>query len=423
MKKIKKIAILMLICSLLYGCAKPAEQALEQPTEQISEQLTQQVSEQATQPTNEQPSEEESVSETIVTETSPSSENTPLPESSQTESESPSNEPILTAKVPESLQTLLANSFLKGTTSETLNPLISNVLVTQDEYELYRNCGVDDALSDLEYYGGILLRVDADNDSLEDLFFWIKDGGSLGNSTFCLAKGNADGNYEVTEYQETLSQEAAFINFEGQNYLVETDFEYNRKAVNGFIITCYEQGQTSDRVYLEATVSTWNSTIVSCDPAYQTLASQYAERGKDGFHDDDMYDYRVDAGSGERVEKVEETIYYADINNDGTEEWYTKYIFYPSSIGSYICIENKLYFSDAPEQAELLTSYYDLQYNGRALTFWVETITDDTNHPKHIVCLLTYEGLNTNYIYGYFIEGESVTEVFEIEYEGQLKFQ
>ncbi len=398
MKKMKKTAAILFACILLCACANP----MEETTDAI-------VSKQ----------EKSTTAESITAEsTEPSTTETQPTESSTTE------EPVLTAKVPEGLQTLLKESFFAGTSAQTLQPMVNDVVIEKEERDSYRGLGVDDMLDYQDTWGGILLRVDADNDGIEDLFAWIRDGGSSGNTSFQLARGREDGTYEVTEYQGSMSSEIAFVEFEGQNYLLETEFEYNRKAVNGFTVTAYEQGLVSDQVYLEAIANEWEPDITSCMSGYEALAEHYAETGKDGFHDENLYDYRIDAGSGEWVEKNEDTVYHSDINNDGVEEWYEKYIFYPSSVGAYICIEDELYFAEAPDEQEELTSYYDLQYEGIPLTFWVEkVIADDSGQAKQVVCLLTYEGLSTNRVYGYLIEGENVTEVFEIEYEGQLEWR
>lgn len=408
MKKMKRTTAMLLACILLCACANP----MEETTEAIASKQEESVTAESTT------AESATVESTTVESTEPSTTEVQLTESSTTE------EPTLTAKVPDGLQTLLKESFLAGTSAQTLQPMVTDEVVEKEEQDRYRGLGVDDMLDYFATWGGYLLRVDADNDGIEDLFAWIRDGGSSGNTSFQLARGKEDGTYEVTEEQGSMSSEIAFIEYEGQNYLLETEYEYNRKSVNGFTVTAYEQGLVSDQVYLEAIANVWESDITSCISGYEALAGHYAEIGKDGFHDENLYDYRVDAGSGEWVEKNEDTVYHADINNDGVEEWYEKYIFYPSSINASICIEDKLHFAEAPDEQEELTSYYDLQYEGIPLTFWVEeVITDDSGQAKQVVCLLTYEGLSTNRVYGYLIEKENVTEVFEIEYKGQLEWR
>ncbi len=392
MKKMKRTAAMLLACILLCACANPTEETTETIASKQEEATT-------------------------AESTAPSTAEVQSTESLATE------ESILTAKIPDGLQTLLKESFLAGTSARTLQPMVTDEVVEKEEQDMYRGLGVDDMLDYLATWGGYLLRVDVDNDGIEDLFAWIRDGGSSGNTSFQLARGKEDGTYEVTEEQGSMSSEIAFIEYEGQNYLLETEYEYNRKAVNGFTVTAYEQGLVSDQVFLEAIANVWEPDITSCMSGYEALAEHYAEIGKDGFHDENLYDYRIDAGSGEWVEKNEDTVYHADINNDGVEEWYEKYIFYPSSINASICIEDKLYFAEAPNEQEELTAYYELQYEGIPLTFWVEkAITDDSGQAKQVVCLLTYEGLSTNRVYGYLIEEENVTEVFEIEYKGQLEW-
>jgi len=404
MKKMKRTLALLLVCILLCACADPMEEKTEVTASKQEETAT--------------------AESTISTEESAESQST---EPSTTETQPTESlimeEPVLTAKVPEGLQSLLMESFLAGTAAQTLRAMVVDVVIETEEYDSYRGCGVGDMLDYLETWGGLLLQVDADNDGIEDLFAWIRDGGSSGNTSFQLAKGMGNGTYEVTEEQGSMSSEIAFIKYEGKNYLLETEFDYNRKAANGFFVTAYEKGLASDQVYLEAVSVTWEPRIISCKSGYEDLANHYAELGKDGFHDENLYDYRVDAGSAERVEKNDKTVYYADIDNDGAEEWYEKHIFYPSSINSCVSLENELYFADTPDEPEYLVSYYDLQYEGIPLMFWVEQATDETGQAKQVVCLFTYEGLSANWVYGYLIEGDNVTDVFEIEYEGQLEWR
>ncbi len=402
MKKWKLLVGLWSVCIGLCACGKNTGQVAEISAETIEktsgEQMESGETKQATQPIPETVSESAETESVII------------------------QEPELSQTVPSKLQTLLQESFLAGTSLETIQPMVVDRMV--EEPDVYRGLGIDETLDELEMWGGILLGADADNDGIEDLLAWIRDGGSSGNTSLQLARGKEDGSYEVTEYQGIMSQELAFIEYEGQNYLLETDYDYNRKAANGFIVTCFEQGRVSDRVYLEAVASEWEPEIISCASGYEALAEHYVELGRDGFHDESLYDYRVDAGSGEWVEKTEDTVYHADIDNDGVEEWYEKHIFYPSSIHVALYLEDALYFAEAPDQQETLLAYYDLQYEGTPLMFWVEKVaTGDSGASKQVVCLLTYEGLSTNRIYGYLIEGDTVTEVFAIEYEGQLEWR
>lgn len=412
----KKIKIILAICIsgvVLCACAKPIEQLAEQSeTKSVSEQLVEES--------------QETTIEVIVSKPEENPSETPaISEPVPSESQPITQEPELTAKVPEGLQTLLKDNFLAGTAAQTLQSMVSDVVIAKEDWMSYQGKGVDEVLSELEIWGGTILRVDADNDGIKDLFMWIRDGGSSGNTSIQLAQGKEDGTYEVTEYQGTMSQELAFITYEGLNYLVETDYDYNRKAAIGFMVTCYEQGMVSDQVYLEAVAPEWEPKLVSCEAGYEKLAEHYAKLGRDGFHEDSLYDYRIGAGSGEWVEQRDnDKIYHADINNDGVEEWYEKQIFYPSTISSCVSLENDLYFAQAPDEPEYLITYYDLQYEGVPLNFWVEDVADDaTGQVQHVVCLLTYEGLATNWVYGYLIEGEAVRDVFEIEYQGQLEWR
>ncbi len=334
--------------------------------------------------------------------------------------------------MPETLLKFLGN--LNGKESEeiieNITPLINDIRLEEEELEEYKD---DPAVAECmkiieESIGeGIFLRVDGDNDGIEDLFVWISEGGSLGSNSRVFLKGQKDGSFVKTDVWENITQELIFIEFEGKNYLLETTYDYNKKYTNGFLISAFEDGVCRERASILLTNDGYETDIELSDPGYEELAHKIAGMADDGFEKGYVYDWLLDIGNGEVKEDAPEglkdphrgTYYRSDINNDGEEEWYTKSIFYPSSLYANMYLEDSLYLNGNSKREELL-AYYGLEYEGVPLAFWVEHV-EETD--KQIVCLLCYEGLSRYIIYGILIEEEAASEVLEIDFRGNEKVE
>ncbi|MGN0246042.1 MAG: hypothetical protein ACI4DK_08790 [Lachnospiraceae bacterium] len=276
--------------------------------------------------------------------------------------------------------------------------------------------------------GGMFLLIDGDNDGCDDLFAWISDGGSMGNSHRAFLQGQKDGSFKKTYENEGITHELCFVEYEDKNYLIETSFDYNKKCTDGFIVSCYEKGELYEKAYINKVADSYVPEIAFVEDGYDKLAKSTAELGKKGFikEDSNYYEWLVLEGSGEKIVATPEelkdevsakTVFCSDLNNDGQTEWYSKYIFYPSSMSTIVYLEDKLFFSDKQEK-DMLLYHYDLEYDGIPLMYWVEHVEEKD---REIVCLLCYKGLSKNMVYGYLIEGENVSKVMEIDYEGEEK--
>ena len=276
--------------------------------------------------------------------------------------------------------------------------------------------------------GGMFLLIDGDNDGYDDLFAWIYDGGSMGNSHRVFLQGQKDGSFKKTYENEGITQELCFVEYDHKNYLIETSFDYNKKCSDGFILSCYEKGELYEKAYINKVADSYVPEIAFVEDGYDKLAKSTAELGKKGFIKEDSYyfEWLVLEGSGEEIVATPEelkdevstkTVFCSDLNNDGQTEWYSKYIFYPSSMSTIVYLEDKLFFSDK-QGKDMLLNYYDLEYDGIPLMYWVEHVEEED---RQIVCLLCYKGLSKNMVYGYLIEEENVSKVMEIDYEGEEK--
>ncbi|MGN0246043.1 MAG: hypothetical protein ACI4DK_08795 [Lachnospiraceae bacterium] len=312
---------------------------------------------------------------------------------------------------------------------EILQPMINDKVLTDEELEQYLdNPDVAECQERMdEAKGGAFLQIDGDNDGNDDLIAWIYDGGSLGNSSRAFLQGQKDGSFKKTYENEGLSQELCFVEYDHKNYLLETDFDYNKKGTNGFIVSYYENGELYEMAYVNLVADSYVPEIAFVEEGYDKLAESTSELGKNGFLGENSHSWLVIEGSGEETvatpkelkNKVyEDTVFCSDLNNDGQTEWYTKGIFYPSNMSTILYLQNELFFADKKESVWIIGYYDDLDFVGIPLMYWVEHVEEKD---RQIVCLLCYEGQFRNMVYGYLIEGENISKIMEIDYEGEEK--
>lgn len=425
MKKTTYAVVFLCMCMLLFGCRKAGKESgiAENPETEERIEAGKETS------VEEKVKIREEKADTKPDEESKEGEEPEEREKEWVKTESPTY-------IPETLLEFLGNLTGKENEEiiENITPLINDSRLEEEELEEYKNDpAVAECIERLEESegllsgGGMFLRVDGDNDGIEDLFAWISDGGSMGGNARVFLKGQKDGGFVRTDSWEDITQELIFIEFEGKNYLLETTYDYNKKYTDGFLVSCFQEGFCCERIYIRLTNDGYKADINLTDRSYKELADKIAGMKDAGFQKDYDYDWLFDIGNGEvkddAPEGLEDTrrgaYYRSDINNDGKEEWYTKSVFYPSSLYANMCLEDSLYLNGNSEREELIT-YYGLECEGVPLAFWVEHV-EETD--KQIVCLLCYDGLSRYIVYGVLIEGEKAAEVMEIDFRGNEKVE
>lgn len=310
--------------------------------------------------------------------------------------------------------------------------ILTDIMVAEDEMtdrelETYADDPViAEHISYRDLEGGLFLKVDWDNDGIEDIFAWYSDGGSMGNSTRHFLQGQADGSFQCTTVYEDVTQEIFFLNYDDTVYQVETDFDYNRKTFNGFCVSLYRGGEILESVRIAEGVETYEPAVIYQSSGYEELAEKYAEEGRNGFWEDGSDSLIYETGSAETREDTDEarrilrltgssSMYYrSDLNNDGEPEWYGKAIFYPSSMGTVMGLDEMMYEEGGGDASGVrILEAYLLGYEGIPLYFWVDTVGD-----KQIFLLLSYKDAYMEYLYGYLIEGDHAEKVMEIDYIG-----
>ncbi|MDE6744676.1 MAG: hypothetical protein K2J95_12420 [Lachnospiraceae bacterium] len=321
----------------------------------------------------------------------------------------------------------LLESYFQERDVSALQELVMDQELTEEELEAYADDPVvNEHIRDVDDHGGLVLRVDGDNDGIEDLFVWVLDGGSSGFSSRHFLKGQADGSFQCTLVTQNITRELAFVSYDDTVYLLETNYDYNRKAADGFIINLYQDGEVIEEIMMIEEMAAYEPEIIYQAEGYEEMADKYAEEGRNGFWVDDYIQYlSYETGSAETREDTDEarhilgltrhdSYYRSDFDNDGEREWCWKNIFYPSNYYTVMHLEERIYQEGGGEESgvELLETY-SLEYEGVPLYFWVDKVGD-----KQVVFLLSYQGLDKEYLYAYLIEGDQTQQIMEIEYTG-----
>lgn len=204
-----------------------------------------------------------------------------------------------------------------------------------------------------------------------------------------LYRGSEDGAYTLTASFECLLQNFAFISYQDKNFLLMEEHNYNTKYYSGYTLYLYDEGVLADGM-------AYSFEIIDYDIRVEYEQKDFAGMGQirntlsnKGFPELLDNNDGVLIGTAEQTEVDKESYQYScDIDNDGKAEYYNKYMWYPSNMGTVMmCIYN---FEESTVMDELLESLSDEVGEGRLYTYWLDSIDG-----KNIMYL--YYGENLDY--------------------------
>lgn len=307
--------------------------------------------------------------------------------------------------IPDGLIDLLSAAMLDGTELETLEAMVNDRELSDEEAREIAFANRETARITLSMgLQGSLLAVmgDGDNDGIEDVLAEIYTGGSGGFTEFAFFKGQPDGTFAYTGSYSHFMEEFALICYEGKNYLCRTTYDYNKKIYDGFDLFYYEDGRRRENVSLYFVPETYQVQVKSyASEAYKDYAEAYFT-AKDCMAASDGLN-RGEEFKGSAETKGEDG-YSCDLDNDGEAESYQKYIWYPSNMLQY-----GLYFqcADLPMADEAI---YGSEQEGFPVIFWVEEADGE-----NITNVLYQTGLYDFHIAGFVIGEEDYKQVYDIE--------
>lgn len=320
--------------------------------------------------------------------------------------------------VPQELVDKMCDYILHDTSFAELDSMAWERKVTEEE--LLEIAGESkDIRSEViaaSYYDGyyLMVKADADNDGIMDIISQSYHGGSAGIVDFVFFKGQPDGTYLETDRFGSVEQEFSIINYEGKNYLTQTDYHYGRKIRDGMTISCYEDGKKVEAVKIELVPKTYHPQITVCEQ------DDYRVQAEKVMADSDSVKAAVDAyeiftGSAE-ISNLQDSEweYCCDLDNDGVEEQYKKAIWATSN--RYMA--DQLDFGGEEKQGiELLHEVIDSnQYGVDAppIMFWV-----DDYEGENIINIMYRTGLDDYDIAGCLIKESGYETLYRITVDAE----
>lgn len=310
--------------------------------------------------------------------------------------------------IPDGLIDLLSEAMLDGTEPETLEAMVIDRELSDEELWVTAsvNRGIGSVIMAIApgWHGDVVaVSGDGDNDGIEDILAEIYGGGSGGFTEFAFFKGQPDGTFMYTGSYSHVMEEFALICYEGKNYLCRTTYDYNKKMYDGLDLFYYEDGRRKESVYLYFVPETYQVQVKSyASEAYRDCAEAY-------FTAEDCMEASDRINQGEAflgsAETKGEDGYSCDLDNDGEEESYSRYIWYPSNRLEYGLI---FQCEDVPMADEAI---YKSGQDGFPVIFWVEEA--DGENIMNVLYQMT--GLYDFHIAGFVIGKEDYKQVYDIE--------
>ena len=230
--------------------------------------------------------------------------------------------------IPESLVIELRRANEEeGTETELLESLRTGRELSDGEKkaEAIKSADIARTMEDTDSGYVKMIRVDLDNDGVEDIFAEADFGGSGPFGEYILYRGNEAGEYKRTGLgtEEYVRKPFYVICFEGKNYVCHHKTE-SGKIWNGLILEGYRDGELVETVSLDQVPGMQTDSVIFCRDGYRDMARKELEKAPE------IYDQRMKyiASEGDAEQRVEEgtNIFVSDIDNDGTTEKYIKHI-------------------------------------------------------------------------------------------------
>lgn len=312
--------------------------------------------------------------------------------------------------IPEGLLSEISRAMQEETELETLQALVNDREVTEEELADYAlaNPQIRAELESIDTIGQYAFLVaDVDNDGIDDILSEEYFGGTGGFTEFLCFKGQEDGSFVRTSRYNHIREEFAVISYEGKNYLCRTTYDYGKKMYDGFDLFCYENGARVEEVRLRVIPEEYSFTFQYMDDTCKEWVAEYfsLERCREIYEDVDQY--RPVMGNAET--ETEEG-FWADLNNDGEQECYDKYIWTASNMWT----QDGLSFTcEALPAAERAVYGQEDEY-GAAMMLWVEEYNGN-----NLMQVLYRTGLYDFTIVGYLLEEDTCRQLYAIEAEAE----
>lgn len=294
-------------------------------------------------------------------------------------------------------------------------------------------------------YRYTVLEADCDNDGRKDLV-WALDGpfigGTSGSVEYVYLQGQQDGAYAETDSFSETRETFYAVSYEGKNYLLYEGIEPLTMVYNGYIVRSYADGKLAEEASVYEVFDRYEKPRVWAATGYEELTAVLAEKCdalKGQFDEGEV----IEGGAERRVNKESEqpsayemVSYRCDLDNDGKEEQYSKWVrelnFFDGGVHlEFDVTEENAAKEDALEGIEGVDGQDGGENGGLAiLTEELESSTDmpvalwaEEYGGKNIVYALCLTGMYDYKITGWLVEESDCNRVCEIAVDAAYRVQ
>lgn len=285
-------------------------------------------------------------------------------------------------------------------------------------------------------YRYTVLEADCDNDGRKDLV-WALDGpfigGTSGNVEYVYLQGQQDGSYAETDSFFETRETFYAVSYEGKNYLLYEGIEPLTMVYNGYIVRSYADGKLAEEARVYEVFDRYEKPWVWAATGYEELTAVMAEKCdalKGQFDEGEMIEGGAEQRTGRESEQpsaYEMVSYRCDLDNDGKEEKYSKWVRELNFFDGGVHLEFDVTEEGAAEEDALEgIEGVDAQDSGgnSGLAILTEELESSTDTPvalwaeeyggKNIVYELCLTGLYDYKITGWLVEESDCNRVCEI---------
>jgi hypothetical protein len=239
----------------------------------------------------------------------------------------------------------------------------------------------------------VTIQADGDNDGIDDLIVMNYGGGSGGFSELEFYKGNSEGTYTQTNSYSCMDTVFGVLTQEGSNYIVMKEFNDETKCYNGYSVLLYEGGKLADAKKITIEATDYDMEVLQEDDTFSGIEEVKKTLCKKNYPSILKNSNLVIYGTAEQVHEGEEYEYTCDIDNDGVEEYYNKYMWLPSTMGRIMYLENE--FKDSTIVPEIRSTIVE---NDTLYAIWFDKVVD-----KNITYMYYSDDLDYT-LYAYLIQ-------------------
>jgi hypothetical protein len=274
-------------------------------------------------------------------------------------------------------------------------------------------------------------KADIDGDEKKEYIVFTSDG-SAGFAQFDIYK------LKNGKMEDILSQEGMFrgfnslIHYGGKFYFISYTMDYNSKVINGAIIfRIFPNGQDktlliniqTDSYKADINYSNNDDISLQIDSYIKSIKDQLLPQNNDynnyeEFIGDEITNLSIEEKSRLYSTDGRGTYYKVDYNNDGTDEYFTKYLEYPSTMGQLLFLNTKYYkFNDSVESFTP-----DFGADGTLYQLWYKSFEGKKYMLRllnigelYVVNVSLLEGNTIHQVYTYTLFPQSSLQIEEID--------